>query len=256
MTDPTVAQTPSTAHEIIEDSGADDLAVAQDADGDHEAPSPRVHGPIGGIPSHHSTQKGPQWSRELAAQRQALLTQATQARAAAAKAAQPPTPKKPSKLTPKQQQIALEIGKLALAGALNKEIATKLKISEGTVRRYRKRPDFDQACERARQALKATSDDAAMVGRSEALEAARVVVRGYRDGVEGIGPREAMQAAALLASASAPPSQTQREAARKDLLSSLSPGLRRQVMAELQAAHAGYLDALSDDELERMLGEA
>lgn len=60
-------------------------------------------------------------------------------------------------------------------------------------------------------------------------------------------------AARALLAAGAPPSERQREAARRDLLRALSPGLARQVAAELSGTDEAWLRSLTDEELARML---
>lgn len=163
-------------------------------------------------------------------------------------------PRGPRPMTARRARFALDVARLATRGRTNDEIALELGCNVQRVIRVRKHPDYPRALERARASLRADSEHAAEAGRAEALEAARTVVRAYNANASGITASDAMKAAALLTQASAPTPAVYTARARKDLLSQLSPTTKALVIQELQGVDSDYLAALTDEELETLLG--
>ena len=145
-----------------------------------------------------------------------------------------------------------EAARLHASGVPAVDIASQLNVAPTTVARWKRAAWWPCAVEREAARLASEADAVSRRARPDALGLLHDIVRRAMAGDGSVEPGEGVKAATALLAASAPPSERQRDAARRDVLAALPAKLRRAVAEALASADLASLRELSDAELEAL----
>ncbi len=145
-----------------------------------------------------------------------------------------------------------EAAALLVEGLPPVDVAERVKVRRQTVYTWQSLPAFQAEMQRARAAYTARAESELAAARPSAVRALRAIVELGEKGDGDVSTSDVTKAALGLLSASAPPTEAQRQRAMAELLRRLPRELREQVIDTLQGADRETLAALSDSELARL----